>query len=90
MTSLQNIQALISQNHLDSALSQLDALIAADGDSAEALYMRGRVHWRLGDKRRAINDYTAAAALDPACGAAEALEQAYAILDFYNRDLYNP
>ena len=90
MESLQNIGTLISANRLNEALAALDARVAADPRDHEALYMRGRVHWRLGDMRRAMTDYSASAAINPDGPASLALGQTREILDFYCKDIYNP
>lgn len=88
--TLTQINGLIEQNRLDEALAQLDALIESDGDSAQALFMRGKVHWRLGHRPQATADYAASAALDPDGPAVFALEQARTIEAFFNPDLLNP
>lgn len=88
--TLTQINALIEQNSLDEALAELDALIAAEGQSAPALFMRGKVHWRLGHRSQATSDYAASASLDPEGPAVQALEQARAIEAFFNPDLLNP
>ncbi len=48
------------------------------------------LYWKLGRRGAAMSDYAAAAAIDPASPAAAALEQARSIMDFYDRNLYNP
>ncbi len=68
----------------------LDEFIAANPDHAEALFLRGKVWWRMGERSRATSDYAASAAIDPAGPAAKALEQARDIADFFNPDLLNP
>ena len=44
----------------------------------------------LGRRREAINDYYKAAELDPDGPARQALEHISGIMQFYNKDLYNP
>lgn len=68
----------------------LSELIAADSGDEESLIVRGRLYWALGMRKEAINDYLAAQRLNPTGKAAELLKASYAILDFYNKDLYNP
>lgn len=48
------------------------------------------IHWRLGDRRQAINDYHASVALNPHGPAEQALAQANEILSFFNPDIFNP
>ena len=52
--------------------------------------MLGRIAWKRGQRSRAITFYEESAALNPDGYAATALEQARAIMAFYNKDLYNP
>ncbi len=71
-------------------LKSLDARIAADGSDEEALIERGRLYWALGERSKAIGDYLAAQKLNPSGKATQLLKATYEILDFYNKDLYNP
>ncbi|MDE5661765.1 MAG: tetratricopeptide repeat protein [Muribaculaceae bacterium] len=82
------ILKLFDTNGLDRAEALLTPE-AAQGD-AWALYMLGRISWKRGDKAGAITLFTQAVAIDPASEAAVALEQARTIMDFFNKDLYNP
>lgn len=84
------INNLISENRLGEALDLLNKSLAHTPDSAESLFNRGRVYWRLGRRSDAITDYEAAVAIDPSSPAAIALDQARSIMDFFNPDLYNP
>lgn len=52
--------------------------------------MRGLRHWADGNRSAAINDYLAAIAINPKSRAVAALNAANEILDYYNKDLYNP
>ena len=52
--------------------------------------MKGRIAWKRGQKSRAMSFYAEAAGLEPESEAATALEQARRVMDFYNKDLYNP
>lgn len=62
----------------------------AAAPTADLYYRRGRLYWKLGDKARAITDYSSATELDPASPATEALRLCRDIMDFYHTDLYNP
>lgn len=63
---------------------------AASLDKATAEYLLGRVEWKRGNRASAIAHYEASAQLQPGGAGAVALEQVRAIMDFYNKDLYNP
>ncbi len=78
------IDALFASNRLDEAEQ---ALLAMPAD-AYTLYMRGRIAWKRGLRREAITMYEESAEIEP--DPATALEQARAIMAFYNKDLYNP
>ncbi len=75
---------------IEKEIAALTARIDARGADADALYHRGMLYWKLGRRGAAMSDYAAAAAIDPASPAAAALEQARSIMDFYDRNLYNP
>ena len=71
-------------------LGILDTRIEADGHDEEALIERGRLYWALGRRGEAIGDYLAAQRINPSGKATQLLKATYEILDFYNKDLYNP
>lgn len=71
-------------------LRSLDERLAADGSDEDALIERGRLYWALGRRSEAIGDYLAAQKVNPTGKATQLLKATYEILDFYNKDLYNP
>lgn len=79
------VTELFYSNKLDDAENLLSG-----HDDAWALYMLGRIAWKRGNRTEAISLYAKAAALDPAGPASIALEQARQVMDFFNKDLYNP
>lgn len=85
----EKVNTMAESQGVDSAISYLDRLID-EQESADALYLRGRLNWKLGRKGEAISDYSAAVALDPHSPAAAALDMARQVMDFFNPDLYNP
>lgn len=86
---IEYIKNLIKENRLDEARNAIGA-----ESGSTALYLRGRIAWKEGDRTRAISLYNEAIAVDSgseaAAAACVALEQARSIMDFYNKDLYNP
>ena len=52
--------------------------------------MRGMKHWGASKRSLAINDFLTAIRINPDSRAKEALKAANEILDFYNKDFYNP
>ena len=80
-------------NSTDDMAVRLQALterLAENGDDESALIERGRLFWALGRRGDAINDYLAARRINPDGKASQLLKATYDILDFYNKDLYNP
>ena len=84
------IRLLIKENKLTEALVELNAMIDREPDNAEALFERGRIYWRLGERSKAMSDYCRADALEPGGPASVALDQARQIEAFFNPDLLNP
>lgn len=72
------------------AIVKLDEYLAAHPDCEEAYITRGLKHWSLGKRADAINDYLSALRINPESRAKEALKAANEILDYRNKDLYNP
>ena len=71
-------------------LQALSERLAQDTEDEAALIERGRLYWALGKRSEAINDYLAAQRINPEGKAKELLKATYEILNFYNKDLYNP
>lgn len=74
----------------EEAVAAITAYLNEHPDSTDALTLRGMKHFGAGKRALAINDYHAALAIDPDCKARLALQSANDILDFYNKDLFNP
>lgn len=90
MSLLPNIQQLIDANRFEDALSELNSHIASEPDDDVALFMRGKLHWRMQNFALAVTDFETAVSINPQSGAAPALELARDVFDFYNTDLLNP
>ncbi|MDE6235651.1 MAG: hypothetical protein K2M56_07885 [Muribaculaceae bacterium] len=74
----------------EEAVAAITVYLNEHPDSTDALTLRGMKHFGAGKRALAINDYHAALAIDPDCKARLALQSANDILDFYNKDLFNP
>lgn len=79
-----------SEVDLMEELLRLTAEIGANSVNDEAYYLRGRLYWRLGQTAMAISDFEHALAINPSSPAAAAVSIARDVMDFYNKDLYNP
>lgn len=91
MKSLEEIRSMLESGAIPSeVIIELDAFIASNPQSDEAYLERGMLHWGCNNRALAINDYHAAIAINPDSLAKQALQNANDILDFYNKDLYNP
>lgn len=91
MKTLEEIKSMLSTGCQPSeAIVELDKLIEANPDMENAFIERGMLHWGCGNRALAINDFHSAIALNPDSMARQALQNANDILDYYNKDLYNP
>lgn len=72
------------------AIKLINSYLAEHPQDDEALTMRGMKYWSLGERSNAINDYLAAIKLNPNSRSKMAIKTAYEILNFYNKDLFNP
>lgn len=84
-----HIQSLIENRDYDRAYNELSEEISV-GPAAWMLTERGKISWRRGNVRAAMNDYHAADRLEPDGDAARLLENAQAIMQFRCTDLLNP
>lgn len=89
--TLEEINARIESGLAPSdAIPLLDTLLDAEPNNEPAFLRRGMLHWSCGHRAEAINDYLAAIRLNPDSKARLALKSVNEILDYYNKDLYNP
>lgn len=58
--------------------------------TSEEYYLQGNAFRKQGDWQRALNCYIEAISLDPNSPAVHAKKMLDDILDFYNKDSYNP
>lgn len=68
---------------IEQEIIELDAMICA-APTAELLYRRGCLHWKLSHAAQALSDFNLSAALDPAGPGTEAAEHLRSILHFWN------
>lgn len=86
---LRCIKALLDENRTAEALERLNEMIPLSPENDELLYLRGNAKRKKGDWSEAINDYLAAATINPSGPASEAAAILGDILAFRNKDLYN-
>lgn len=74
----------------EQAIEKLNTFLSENPDNDDALTIRGMKYWSCGNRALAINDYLAAIKINPESKAVQALKATNEILDYYNKDLYNP
>ncbi len=75
---------------VQAAVDAYTELIRDGREDDEPYVERGLLYWKLGRRADAINDYNEAIRLNPGSRAVKVKEATYSILDFYNKDLFNP
>ena len=90
MTRLEEIKQKAPQLTSEQLIDLYSDYIGQNPRDDEALTARGLVYWGMGRRSDAINDYLAAIEINPDSKARLALKAANDILDYYNKDMYNP
>ncbi len=81
------ISALLARDRADEVIALMESY---DGPMDDALYyLLGNAWRKKGNWQMAMNNYLEAVRINPDSPAAQALEIANEILDFYNKDMYN-
>lgn len=85
---------MLSRSEGEEALRAANEIVESKGVSkqtlANAYYLRGNAYRQNGNVRMALNSYLESMDLDPDGPAAEAYRHIQELLDFYNKDYYNP
>lgn len=84
------VKELTDRGKYDEAINLITKEIEASPQNDGLLFLRGKIYWKKGDKKAAMNDYASAVKINPESPAAIALEQAYEVAHFFNPDLLNP
>ena len=94
MKTIQEIKDMLSRSEGDAALEAANEIVENKSVSrvmlANAYYLRGNAYRQNGNIRMALNSYLEAMEIDPDGPAAEAYRHLQELLDFYNKDYYNP
>ena len=86
----ERIQALLDAYEIDEAITLLECYRTSGGPMDDTLYyLLGNAWRKKGNWQMAINNYLEALHLNPDSPARQALDIAYEILDFHDKDLYN-
>ena len=85
---------MLSRSEGDAALEAANEIVENKSTTketlAQAYYLRGNAYRQNGNIRMALNSYLESMELDPDGPAAEAYRHLQELLDFYNKDYYNP
>ena len=85
---------MLSRSEGQEALQAANEIVENKSVSRETLanayYLRGNAYRQQGNVRMALNSYLESMELDPDGPAAEAYRHIQELLDFYNKDYYNP
>lgn len=94
MKTIQEIKDMLSRSEGEQALDAANEIVESQGVSREILanayYLRGNAYRQNGNIRMALNSYLESMEIDPDGPAAEAYRHLQELLDFYNKDYYNP
>lgn len=94
MKTIQEIKDMLSRSEGEEALNATNEIIEGKNTNKEtmamAYYLRGNAYRQNGNVRMALNSYLESMDLDPDGPAAEAYRHIQELLDFYNKDYYNP
>ena len=94
MKTIQEIKDMLSRSEGEEALNATNEIIEGTTTTTEtmamAYYLRGNAYRQNGNVRMALNSYLESMNLDPDGPAAEAYRHIQELLDFYNKDYYNP
>ena len=84
------IGELLSRDKADEVIGLLEEYRSGGGRMDDELfYLLGNAWRKKGNWQMAISNYLESTQLNPESPAAQALEIANEILDFYNKDMYN-
>lgn len=90
-TSLEKLREDIKNvSSQEEAISIISSYIELHPESDEAYTIRGMKYWGAGKRSLALNDYLTAIRINPDSRAKMALQVCNEILDYRNKDLYNP
>ena len=85
---------MLSRSEGEEALTAANEIVENKTTGRETLamayYLRGNAYRQEGNVRMALNSYLESMELDPDGPAAEAYRHIQELLDFYNKDYYNP
>lgn len=91
-TDIEKAKALLDENKVQEAIALLENLVTDSSieNKDYAYYVLGNAYRRGNHWQDAINSYSRAIELNPESPAKDMRASCIKILDFYNKDMYNP
>lgn len=89
-TLFTEIKNKIDNGQLDDAILMANQLIKEGNEDAYLYYLKGRAYMKKSDWKKAIDALLISNSISPGGPASETLKMLNDILDFYNKDMYNP
>ena len=89
---IEKAKSLLDDNKIEEAIEFLKTLVeeCEEENKDVAYYVLGNAYRRGNNWQDAINSYSRAVEINPSSPAKEMRESCIKILDFYNKDMYNP
>jgi len=85
------LKQLVDQNELSRSLEILNERVLSDPNDAQALQLRGRIHYKMQNWGEAMNDFSSVLELEPDNPEAKlGFEMAQNILGYFTPDMFNP
>lgn len=81
---------IINNNSVEKAIVELTVSIESNAANWETVMERGKLYWKIGRIKCALQDFILADKLHPDSTPAELLRHSLEILKFRNTDLLNP
>lgn len=92
IADIEKAKTLLDENKIEQAIDFLKTLVEDSQEENKdiAYYVLGNAYRRGNNWQDAINSYSRAVEINPLSPAKEMRASCIKILDFYNKDMYNP
>ena len=92
IAEIEKAKTLLDENKIEQAIDFLKTLVedTQEENKDVAYYVLGNAYRRGNNWQDAINSYSRAVEINPFSPAKEMRASCIKILDFYNKDMYNP
>ncbi|MBO7225136.1 MAG: tetratricopeptide repeat protein [Bacteroidales bacterium] len=92
IAEIEKAKTLLDENKIEQAIDFLKTLVedTQEENKDVAYYVLGNAYRRGNNWQDAINSYSRSVEINPSSPAKEMRESCIKILDFYNKDMYNP